>query len=190
MERRRARIAVLAVLVSLASCTSLSVTTTGAMSADELRAEDDYIALYTDQLTRYSQDLEAYASVGSEPGPCDKGGNATECVAADQQSIKTLASMRQALESANVPARFTDANRLLGEALDETIVGLELRDQSLVTVDDELWATDERSSKPNEYALPVRQLAPASVQTLLRSNTLKHMCSFALSFSAPASMQS
>ena len=139
----RAR-AVFACLVLLSTvfvgCVSFSVSTTGAASAEDLAAENAYVALYMDHMTRYAEDLKAFAVNGDSPGPCNKGGNKQGCFDADTSAIATLTAMLEALKAAEVPPRFVEPDRLLREALTKNIEGLELRNQALVNGDDNVWA--------------------------------------------------
>ncbi len=132
-------LAAVVLLASLAGCVSFSAKTTGAASVEDLKAENDYIALYMDHMTKYGQDLKVYAPSGSNPGPCNKGGSAPDCVAADQQALATLSGMQKALQSVTVPPRFTEADRLLRDALANNITGLQLRVEALTNQDDAKW---------------------------------------------------
>lgn len=135
-------VVVLAALVALAlgGCVTFGVKTTGAASVEDLAAEDAYLALYMDHMTRVAAVVEAFAPSGSNPGPCNKGGDAQDCVQADAQAIATMGAMLDSLKAANVPPRFVEADRLLKEALAKNIQGLDLRNQALAAGDDDLWA--------------------------------------------------
>lgn len=130
-----------AVLLSttLAACVSFSVTTTGAVSVDDLAAENAYVALYMDHMTRLAEDWKAFAPTADNPGPCNKGGSQQGCFDADTRVIATLTAMLDALKTAKVPPRFVEADRLLREALARNVEGLQLRNQALATGDNDLW---------------------------------------------------
>jgi hypothetical protein len=125
---------------TLAGCVSFSVTTTGAASVEDLAAENTYIALYMDHMARVHEDMRVFMPSGDNPGPCNKGGNARDCVSADAQVMGTLHSMREALDAASVPPRFAEADRLLKDAIAREIEGLDLRNRALTAGDDNLWA--------------------------------------------------
>jgi hypothetical protein len=133
-------VALLVALLALSGCVTLGVKTTGAASDEDLGAENAYIALYMDHMTRVAADIKVFAPSGSNPGPCNKGGNAQNCFEADVQAIATMGAMLDALKAAKVPPRFVEADRLLKEALAKNIQGLELRNQALSAGDDYLWA--------------------------------------------------
>jgi len=124
----------------LAGCVSFGVTTTGAASVEDLAAENAYIALYMDHMARVHEDLKVYLPSGDNPGPCNKGGNAGDCISADAQVMATLGAMRDALAAATVPPRFVEADRLLKEAIAKDLEGLDLRNRALTDGDDDLWA--------------------------------------------------
>lgn len=124
---------------TLAACVGFSVTTTGAASVDVLAAENAYVALYMDHMTRLAEDSKAFAPTADNPGPCNKGGNKQGCFDADARVIATLTGMLDALKTAKVPPRFTEADRLLREALAKNVEGLQLRNQALATGDNDLW---------------------------------------------------
>jgi hypothetical protein len=127
------------VLVALSGCMSHSVKTTGAASLEDLNAENAYVAVYMDHMTKYASDLHAFLPSGSDPGPCNKGGNARRCYEVDAKVIADLSAMRSALEQATVPPRYVEADRLLREALAKNIRGLELRNQAIAQSDNDLW---------------------------------------------------
>ena len=136
---RAALTTALVLSLPLAACVSFSVTTTGAASVDDLAAENAYIAVYMDHMTKLAEDNKAFAPTASNPGPCNKGGSQQGCFEADARVIATLNSMLEALKTVNVPPRFVDADRLLRKALTRNVEGLELRNQALATGDNDLW---------------------------------------------------
>jgi hypothetical protein len=127
-------------VVTLAGCASFGVKTTGAASVEDLAAENAYIVVYMDHLTKIATDLKVFQPSGSNPGPCNKGGNANDCYNADAQAIADLNAMLDALKTAKVPPRFVEADRLLRDALTKNVQGLELRNQALANNDDAAWA--------------------------------------------------
>jgi hypothetical protein len=61
-------------------------------------------------------------------------------VDADDQAIGTLRAMLAALEKADVPTRFHQADRLLRDAIDKNIRGLVLRNEAIRFEDRNRWA--------------------------------------------------
>jgi hypothetical protein len=123
----------------LGACLSFSVSSTGAESVDDLAAENAYVALYMEHMTKLAEDNKLFAPTADSPGPCNKGGSQQGCFDADTRAIATLTAMLDALKSAKVPPRFVEADRLLREALAKNVEGLQLRNQALATGNNDLW---------------------------------------------------
>jgi hypothetical protein len=136
---RTALATAVALSMTLVACVSFSVTTTGAANVDDLAAENAYIAVYMDHMTKLAEDNKAFAPTADNPGPCNKGGSQQGCFDADARVIASLNGMLEALKTLKVPPRFVDADRLLREALTKNVEGLQLRNQALATGDNELW---------------------------------------------------
>ena len=137
----RVRAAIVATLiVALAGCSvSVSTKTFGAATVDDLQAEMAYIAVYTDQMTTFASDSNVFAPSGSNPGPCNKGGNKQDCFNADAKTVTHLNAMLDAFRAAKVPPRFTDADRLLRDAASKQAQALQLRNQALANSDNAAW---------------------------------------------------
>ena len=134
-------IAFVAILAcAAAGCVSFSATTTGAASVEDLEAENVYVATYMTHMTQLAEDFKAFAPSGGNPGPCNKGGVKQDCYEADARAIGTLTAMVEALNAVKVPPRFTDADRLLRDAIAKNAEGLQLRNKALETGDDDVWA--------------------------------------------------
>jgi hypothetical protein len=132
---------VTALLVTLAGCVSFSVrtTTTGAASVEDLQAENAYVAVYMDHMTKLRTSNKAFAPSGANPGVCNKGGNQQACFDADVQAINNLKAMLSALKATSVPPRFVEADRLLRDAVTKDMNGLVLRNQAIALSDNALW---------------------------------------------------
>lgn len=126
-------------VVVLAACVSFSVKSIGAASIEDLQAENAYVALYMDHMTRYAADVKVFAPTDSNPGPCNKGGSKQACYDADVRAIADLTAMLSAIQGMKVPPRFVEADRLLRDALARNINGLDLRNRALAQGDDTLW---------------------------------------------------
>ncbi len=141
MSRTRTLLAYAALIAGVVSgCMSLSVSTTGAASVEDLAAENGYIAVYMTQMTQLAEDFKVFAPSGANPGPCNKGGVKQDCIDADARVMGTLTSMLGAISAIKVPPRFASADRLLRDALAKNSEGLQLRNQALQTGDNETWA--------------------------------------------------
>lgn len=126
-------------LVTLAGCISFSVKTSGAASVEDLQAENAYVAVYMEHMTKYAADVKVFVPSGTNPGPCNKGGTKQGCYDADILVIADLTAMLSALAGTKVPPRFVEADRLLRGALAKNIDGLDLRNQAIAKADDTLW---------------------------------------------------
>ena len=126
-------------LASLAGCVTVGVHTTGAASVEDLRAENDYIAVYTERMTALSRDFQVFAANGSNPGVCNKGGTKQGCYDADVQVVSGLNAMLVSLSATKVPPRFVEADRLLRDAIAKHVHGLELRNQAIANGDNNAW---------------------------------------------------
>lgn len=125
-------------------CTSVSVRTTGAATVEDLAAEDHYNATYATRMAHVQAGIALLAPSGSNPGVCNAGGNKQGCFDADLALIESLKAMSTALEAIPIPPRFVDSDRMLRDAIDENIRGIELRNRALSENDDALW--DEHSA--------------------------------------------
>lgn len=129
----------LLLVVLLGGCTSITVKTTGAASVEDLQAENAYIALYMDHMRKVAEDAKAFHPSGNDPGPCDKGGNAQDCLNVDARAMETLQDMLVAVKGATVPPRYAEADRLIRDALAKNIQGLDLRNRAIQQHDNALW---------------------------------------------------
>jgi hypothetical protein len=132
-------IAIAIATLTLAGCVSMRVETTGAASIEDLSHENAYIAVYTEQMTNLGAGFAAFRPSEANPGVCNKGGDKQGCFDADVALVGDLAAMLRALNSTVVPPRFRDADRLLREAIDKDLSGVQLRNQAIATNDDEAW---------------------------------------------------
>jgi hypothetical protein len=126
-------------LMILAGCVTVGVHTTGAASVEDLKAENDYIAVYMDGMTALSRDFQLFAASGSNPGVCNKGGTKQGCFDADAKVVSGLNGMLGALSATTVPPRFVESDRLLHDAITKNVQGLELRNQAIATTDNNAW---------------------------------------------------
>jgi hypothetical protein len=126
-------------LLTLAGCVTVGVHTTGAGSADDLKAENAYIAVYMDHMTVLSRDLLPFAASGSNPGVCNKGGTKQGCYDVDAKVITDLNAMLDALSATTVPPRFAEANGLLRDAITKNVQGLDLRNRAIANNDNDAW---------------------------------------------------
>lgn len=126
-------------LMTLGGCVTVGVSTTGAGSVEDLKAESDYIAVYMGQVTALSRDLQLFAASGSNPGVCNKGGTKQGCYEADAKVITDLNAMLDAVKATTVPPRFVEADRLLRDAITKDLQGLELRNQAIANNDNNAW---------------------------------------------------
>lgn len=129
----------LVLLMTLAGCVTVGFQTTGAASVEDFKAENDYIAVYTAQLTAVGRDLQLFAANGSNPGVCNKGGTKQGCYDADTAVISAYNGMLNALGATTVPPRFVEADRLLRDAITKNVQGLALRNQAIANSDDSAW---------------------------------------------------
>ena len=129
----------IAVLMTLAGCVTVGVRTTGAASVEDLNAENDYVAVYMDQMTALSRDMQPFAASGGNPGVCNKGGTKQGCYDADTKIITDLNAMLDALTATTVPPRFVEVDRLLRDAITKNVQALELRNQAIANNDDNAW---------------------------------------------------
>jgi hypothetical protein len=90
-------------------------------------------------IVRLKEANEMFQTRGAVAGPCDAGGSKQACLDADAQALAALRAMLNALERAQVPDRFVEADRLLREALRKNIEGIELRDDAIRLDDRTLW---------------------------------------------------
>jgi hypothetical protein len=126
-------------LATLAGCVTVGVHTTGAASVEDLKAENDYIAVYMDRMTALSHDFQLFVASGSNPGVCNKGGTKQGCYDADAKVVIGLNAMLGGLSATTVPPRFVEADRLLRDAIGKNVQGLELRNRAIAKTDDNAW---------------------------------------------------
>jgi hypothetical protein len=124
-------------LAALAAC--VSVKTTGAATVEDLQAEERFKTVWAEQMSSFHQALQLFATTGSNPGVCNKGGSLQGCYDADTKAIETLRAMRGAFDAEKVPPRFSEASSLLLKAIDRNIEGLDLRNQAIAKHDDAVW---------------------------------------------------
>lgn len=124
-------------LISVGGCVSLQ--TTGAGNVQDLQAEGRYKAIYAEQMTKIGVDNQLFAPASSKPGVCNVGGSQQGCFEADAQLILDFQGMLKALEATPVPPRYSNADKLLREAIAEDIRGLGLRNQAIAQHDDAAW---------------------------------------------------
>jgi hypothetical protein len=137
---KRSLLALSVVLLSiLAGCVTVGVHTTGAVSVDDLNAENAYVAVYMDHMTVLSRDLLQFAPNGSNPGVCNKGGTKQGCYDVDARVIADLNAMLNALTATAVPPRFAEANGLLRDAITKNVQGLDLRNRAIANNDNDAW---------------------------------------------------
>jgi hypothetical protein len=125
-------------LVVVGGCVSARVVT-GVGSVEDLRAEEHYKQVYSQQMTKLHVDLRLLAPAGSNPGVCNKGGTLQGCFDADNQVIEDLQAMQGALAATIVPPQFAAADKLLRGAIAGDIQGLELRNQAIANRDNAAW---------------------------------------------------
>lgn len=127
----------IALFVAIAGCVTFR--TTGADTVDDLQAEDRYKAIYAVQIATVHAAIQLFAPTESSPGVCNAGGNKQRCYDADAEVIRTLRAMRDALAATPVPPRYADADKLLRNAIEENIRGLELRNRAIAESDNAAW---------------------------------------------------
>lgn len=129
--------AYVACLLILGGC--IRFWTTGADSLEDLQAELRYKEVYAVQIAKVHAAIQLFAPTESSPGVCNAGGNKQRCYEADAEVIRTFRAMRDALAATPVPPRFANADKLLREAIEENIRGLELRNRAIAESDNEAW---------------------------------------------------
>ena len=124
-------------LVVIAGCAG--VRPGGSAIAQDSQGERSYKAIYAEHMTRVRSDNLLFAPTSSSPGVCNKGGSQQGCFDADAVLIQDLQAMQRALDAIPVPARYSEANKFLRDALAQDIRGLELRNQAIAQHDDAAW---------------------------------------------------
>jgi hypothetical protein len=110
-------------------------------TVDDVQAEALYNNTYSASMTGLHQDIQRlFGATGTNPGVCNVGGSKQGCYDADLQVIQDYRGMLSALAKIPVPQRFADGDRLLRQAIDESIRGLQLRNQAIAQNDDAAWA--------------------------------------------------
>jgi hypothetical protein len=120
-------------LIAVGACVSFR--TFGAATVEDVQAEEQYKAVYGEQMAIVHEDLQVFLPSASGPGVCNVGGTKQGCYDADALAIQGLQAMLRALEATPVPPRYADADKLLREAIAENIRGLELRNLAIAESD-------------------------------------------------------
>jgi hypothetical protein len=125
-------------LVAIGGCAVSIQTFHG--TVDDLQAEAQYNNTYSASMASLHHDIQRLFGVtATNPGVCNVGGSKQGCYDADLQVIQDYHAMLSALAKIPVPRRFADGDRLLRQAIDESIRGLQLRNQAIAQNDDAAW---------------------------------------------------
>ena len=73
----------LALIAGCGANVGVSMRTFGAATVEDLRAEENYKAVYATQVAQLHLNLQPFYPSGSDPGVCNRGGSASACIAAD-----------------------------------------------------------------------------------------------------------
>jgi len=147
---RKALAAGVVCLIAVGACVSFR--TFGAATVEDVQAEEQYKAVYGEQITIVHEDLQVFLPSASGPGVCNTGGTKQGCYDADALAIQGLQAMLRALEATPVPPRYADADKLLREAIAENIRGLELRNLAIAESDNADWSEHQGAL---EHALTI-----------------------------------
>jgi hypothetical protein len=101
----------------------------------------------------------AWNSVGSAPGACDKGGSTNTCYATDQAVLPELQTLVRDLSATAPPSQYSKANVAMLSALNTKGQGLSDRDSAFRNQDDALF-----SRAVDELAVAASQLTTAYEQ--------------------------
>ena len=127
--------------VLLGGCGGFSVTfrTSGAASVADLQAEEAYKSTYSEVFGQLEADMQGFLASGSNPGPCNVGGSRQACYDLDARIIADTRAVIGALSAIPIPPRYLQPDGLLKAALQQSIEGLDLRNQAIAKNDDALW---------------------------------------------------
>ena len=152
-----ARFATLAALavVLLSGCGGLTVSlrTFGAANVDDLKAEETYKNAYAQAFQQLHIDMQGFAPSGSNPGPCNAGGQRQACYDLDVKAMDDMRAIISALNAIRIPPRYVEPDRLLKAALQQDIDGLDLRNQAIATLDQSLWEQHQTALQAAQQAI-------------------------------------
>ncbi len=146
--RRGLLAAWIVVLVVASGCTNI---TPFVRTDDDEQAEEQYKTVYAEHMLRIHEDFALFEPSGSNPGVCNIGGSKQGCYDADAILVDHFEAMLEALDAIPLPPRYADGDRLLREAIEANIRGLELRNQAIAEDDQAAW---------DEHQIVLRESSP------------------------------